>query len=123
MKFEWPNIKLKIYNSEVKFANGTTYLGFFLNNTLSWGTHVKNKIVNAEKKLFTSRSPIKPNWGPPQEGLEWLYTGVVRPTITYGSMIWGRTTEVCFKIEMEKLQNLALCLQGHFRRKIVEKSY
>ena len=37
-------------------------------------------------------------------------------------MTWGRTTEICFKVEMEKLQYLALCLQGLFRRNMSRKA-
>ena len=45
------------------------------------------------------------------------YTGVVRPVLTYGCLVWGTFIEKPWAVQaMRKVQRLALLAMGHFRR-------
>ena len=122
VKIEWPQIKLTLKNSELKMVEETTYLGITFNSKLKWGPHIKQKITNAKKKLFKYKGSMKANWGPPQSSMRWLYTGVIRPGITYGSLIWGKTVMNQFQNDLRRVQGLALMLQGLFRKNTPRRS-
>ena len=65
---------------------------------------------------------MKANWGPPQSSMKWLYTGVIRPGITYGCLVWGRTVMTQFQDELRRVQGLALMMQGLFRKNTPRRS-
>ena len=65
---------------------------------------------------------MKANWGPPQRSMRWLYTGVIRPGITYGCIAWGRTVMSQFQDELRRVQGLALMMQGLFRKNTPRRS-
>ena len=89
---------------------------------MKWGAHIKNKIAIAKKKIFKYKSAIKANWGPPQSSMKWLYTGVMRPGVTYGCLIWGCAVMNQYQDEFRKLQGLALMMQGLFRKNTPRRS-
>ena len=57
---------------------------------LRWGKHLKQKITIAKKKILMYKGCLKPNWGPPQRSRRWLYTGILRPRIAFGCLVWGK---------------------------------
>ena len=46
--------------------------------------------------------------------MKWLYTGVIRPGITYVCLVWGRAVMTQFQDELRRVQGLALMMQGLF---------
>ena len=47
----------------------------------------------------------------------WAYTGVVRPALTYGCLVWGTVIDKPWAVQaMRKVQRLAPLALGHFRR-------
>jgi hypothetical protein len=121
-KIELPENKLELDGVTLKMVKSVVYLGFTITNKLTWNEHIDNKIKMAKRKLFKYKSVMKANWGPPQEMVRWLYTGVVRPGIIYGCLIWGSKINETNKREMEKVQGLALMQQGLFRRNTPRKA-
>lgn len=94
----------------------TKYLGITFNAKLNWGTHVKYRLAGANRKIFKYKGTMKSNWGPPQMSMRWLYSCVVRPGITYGCLVWGRSVMNKYQAELRRIQGLALMLQGLFRQ-------
>jgi ribonuclease HI len=121
-KVELPTNHLELDGVALKLVNKVVYLGFTITSKLTWTEHVKNKVNIAKGKLFKYKSAIKANWGPPQSMVRWLYTGIVRPGITYGCLIWGSKLTETIKRELEKVQGLALMQQGLFRRNTPRKA-
>ena len=64
-KIVLPNNKLRLGDNDIKIVDETNYLGVTFHKKLNWSPHIKNKILNAKKKLFKYKGPIKSNWGPP----------------------------------------------------------
>ena len=121
-KYDLPNISIKLQGENVKIVDETTYLGLTFTSKLKWSKHIKHKIMMAKKKIFKYKGYMKANWGPPQSSMKWLYTGVIRPGITYGCLVWGKTVINQFQNELRRVQGLALMMQGLFRKNTPRRS-
>ncbi len=104
--------------TRVEYSSQTRYLGVIIDEKLSWTPHVQEKIKIAKRQIHQIRSGIGAIWGPNPKVMLWAYTGMIRPAITYGCMLWAQ------KIKHNKgllqglasVQRSALMMIGHFRR-------
>ena len=101
--------KLKIGNQTVDYQKETRYLGIDLDSKLTYKTHIEGKIKKAKQFLMTFRGAIGQLWGPSPRMTIWAYNAMIKPMVTYGSIIWGhKITKNNQKIN--KLQRLAMLL-------------
>ena len=56
---------------------------------LTFNSHIKNRIDKGIKILNAAKNMINKSWGLNPQKSKWIYTAIVRPTITYGCHIWG----------------------------------
>ena len=91
------------------------YLGIILDDKLSYTQHVNDKIGAAKRLLIKSNNALGREWGPKPFILRWAYTGIVRPAITYGSIVWAKEISK-YQDQLTKLQRLANRSLCHFRR-------
>jgi hypothetical protein len=62
------------------------------------------------------RSVIERTWGPSPLCARWSWTSVVRPALTYGSIVWSRVASQKWLItKLKPLQRLALSQVAHVR--------
>ena len=90
-------------------------MGITIDDQLSWEPHIVNKINQAKKALYAARSSLGKMWGPSPKMMLWLFKVVIRPMITYGSMIWAHGLKGKLKNKLRSLQRLALLMTGHYR--------
>lgn len=101
----------------ISYTTQAKYLGVTLDHKLSWRPHITQKIKAGKQLLFRAKQAIGKLWGPSPRGFHWIYTGIVRPALTYGSLVWGHvTTQKTIQAELRKMQRLALMSLGNFRR-------
>ena len=79
---------LKVDNTEIEIRNTTKFLGVTLDSKLSWNEHIDQKCKKAKGILMQCRRAIGPCWGFTPKTMKWIYTAVVRPTLTYAAMTW-----------------------------------
>ena len=107
---------LKLYDTPLKVVQEVTYLGLKLHHKLNWKPHIQNKIKNAKKHLMCIRNGFGSTWGPPPHINLWLYTGVVRPALTYGAVVWAHSTRSAFmQKELKRVQRLGLIMIAPIR--------
>ena len=70
------------YSGEVK------YLGVILDKKLNWNRHLDTVISRAIKALWTCRGYCGKTWGLNPKMLYFIYTSMVRPIVTYASVVW-----------------------------------
>jgi hypothetical protein len=100
---------LEIYGQEIPFPKTAKYLGVTLDDKLSRKPHIENKIKKAKRTLMDIRSVIGKSWGPSPECTKWSWTGVIRPALTYGAIVWSRTASQSWaKKKLQRLQRIAL---------------
>jgi hypothetical protein len=107
---------LKIYAQEIPFSKTAKYLGVTIVDKLSWRPHIENKIKKAKRTLMAIRSVIGKSWGPSPECAKWSWTGVIRPALTFGAIVWSRSASQSWaKIKLQRLQRMALSQITHIR--------
>jgi hypothetical protein len=75
---------------EVEVVEEIKYLGLILDSRLEWNSHITHKIKQAKKHLMMLRKGISTIWGPSPAITLWMYTGIVRPALTYGAVVWAK---------------------------------
>ena len=84
-----PPFALKIDGGEIAFKTEVRYLGVTLDSKLHWNTHINEKLDKTKRYLGKVANITRNNWGPKPKLMRWAFTGVVRPMLSYGAMIWG----------------------------------
>ena len=109
--------ELRMGNVDVPYSTSTRYLGVTVDQRLRWDLHI-NKVANVAKgKLLQLRNAMGKLWGTKPKMIWWMYTGIIRPSVTYGSIVWGHSSLKQHNLEkLRRVNRLALLLFGHFRR-------
>ena len=112
-----PDRKLKIYGKEVDFVSSTKYLGVIFDNKLTFRQHIEEKILAAKKALLLAKRAFSRSWGPKPKKTKWLYTGVIRPALLYGCVVWHKVVDnATIKDRLQRLQRLALVTMANVRK-------
>lgn len=101
-----------LYLSGVKidFSSEVKYLGVTLDKKLNWNTHLEQAIRKGTNALWTCSRAFGKKWDLNPKMIKWIYTAIVRPRISYASLIWWpKTKELTAQKRIGKLQRLA-CL-------------
>lgn len=95
----------------VPFAREAKYLGVTLDKTLNWNSHLEKIIKKSTLSLWNCRRICGKSWGTNPKQMLWLYTEVIRPMITYGSVAWwSKTTQRTAQAKLSGLQRQACLL-------------
>jgi ribonuclease HI len=110
-----PSIQLD--GEDIPYVTEVSYLGLTLDPKLSWDKHIERKIKAAKHKINKVRSAMGKIWGASPKMMRWIYTGIIRPAISYGSLVWAKA---CMKekniAKLRKVNRLALLSFGFLRR-------
>ena len=109
-------LDISIKGVNIPLSKEAKYLGVIVDCNLTWESHIMNKISQAKKVLFAAKGALGKLWGPKPELMKWLWTAVIRPMISYASIIWGKGIKTHLKAKLRSLQRLALLCLGHVRR-------
>ncbi|RVE41707.1 hypothetical protein evm_013638 [Chilo suppressalis] len=108
-KRKLPELQLpKLFNTKLSLSTQVKYLGVILDNKLNWASHIDIKTKKACIAFNQCRRLVGKKWGLSPKITLWLYTAVIRPSITYGSVVWWpRTQLTTVKSKLQSLQRLA----------------
>ena len=107
---------LKLYDTPLEDVKEVTHLGVKLNHKLNWRHHINNKITKAKRQLMCMRQGIGGTWGPPPNMNLWLYTGIIRPALTYGASVWAKCTQsASTQMALQRVQRLGLVMIAPMR--------
>jgi uncharacterized membrane protein YkvA (DUF1232 family) len=82
------NKHLTLYGNVITPTRDVKYLCVWIDNKLNFNKHLNEKIKSAKRLLAMTRSTIRKAWGPSPKASQWLWTGVIRPAITYAAVVW-----------------------------------
>jgi hypothetical protein len=90
-------------------SESVRYLGVTLDSQLTWREH-GNKVVKAQNSLWACRSSFGKVWGLRLRVVYWLCTSIIRPSITFASLVWWTGYQISSaKKQLSRIQRLA-CL-------------
>lgn len=78
----------KLNGKIITFSTEVKYLGVTIDQKLTWNAHLVNVLQKAKMALGASSRLMGNNWGINPRIALWLYTAIVRPIVTYASMVW-----------------------------------
>ncbi len=102
--FEPPPQRITIGGMPIEYSWDTKYLGIHLDSRLSWQLHFSKKVANAKRLLFHMRNALGISWGPRPHLIRWIFTGIVRPALAYGNLVWAHT--IRYQHQINKLKRL-----------------
>ena len=112
-----PNRQLSLYGTPIKWSTETNYLGITIDHKLNFNLHLERKISSCKRKLMMLHNVFANTWGPKPRITKWAYTGIVRPSLIYGSIVWAGTAQKPRIVKkLKQLQRLALVMIAHVRK-------
>ncbi len=114
--------RLSMNNKPLEYSNQVKYLGIILNivdhssdlSKLTFGPHIKEKSKKAIKLLYSSKNSVRQLWGPVPSVMKWIYTGIVRPKVSYGAIVWA-SCSTYYKRQLDHVQRLGIVGMAHIR--------
>ena len=64
------------------------YLGVVLDSWLTWREHVDVEVTKAHNPLWASRRAYGVTWGLIPRVAHCFYVSIIRPSITFASLVW-----------------------------------
>jgi hypothetical protein len=102
---------------EIEIVWTFKYLGVLMDSRLDWGPHIDQKVIKAKRYLMMMHKGLGASWGPTPAITLWLYTGIIRPFLTYGSVVWARkTAQTRSANKLKKVQRLGMLLVAPMRQ-------
>lgn len=107
--------KLKVDGTRIKYSGTAKYLGITLDTKLTFRAHILDKLQKAKNLLLRVKRGVGKLWGPIPGLMRWAYTGIIRPMITYGAIVWANKAPL-YRTQFARIQRLAMMSLAHFRK-------
>jgi hypothetical protein len=78
----------RLYGTTLRLSVSAKYLGVILEARLAWKKQVEARVRKARHMMGACRRVCGRRWGLRPRVVSWLFTSVVRPSITYASLVW-----------------------------------
>ena len=83
-----PSISLQLEGQSIQPVRQFSYLGFLLEQRLSWLPHIQAKCLTAKKLIFAARRYLANTWGLSMLRLKKIYVSAIEPMLLYGCSLW-----------------------------------
>ena len=97
---------LKLGGKFIKHETEVKYLGVTLDKILSWRSHIDDKINACKAMLLNITNKYRHTHKAKPKLMKWIYTGVIRPKLTYACLTWGN--KINTKLLQQKLNSCLL---------------
>ena len=109
--------KLSLANTELKFSEVTKHLGIWLDQKLSFKYHLDMKVKRCKFVIGRIAGAMGKFWGITPRLAMWTWKGIVRPMLTFGSLVWAKVCRNKYaRDKLQSLQRQAFKTLAYFRR-------
>ena len=113
-KIMWP--RLRLGQKTMEYQDHFTYLGVRVESNLKWHNHIKEKCDKAKRLLNMRKAVVGQEWGLDPAKVLWIHEAIIRPKITYGSIIWAHDITVISQARLNSVQRQSLLSATHAMR-------
>ncbi len=106
----------------LEYSANLQYLGVILNKRLNIHQHVVNKAKKCNYLLHKVKNVIRQEWGLTPSRLAWIWMAIIRPRLTYGSVVWVHKATTTSIDNLDKVQRKALVAATHCLRSTPKKA-
>jgi ribonuclease HI len=99
---------LHIKGVNVSYTDSMKYLGLTLDPKLSWKPHIDDRVAKCARIWHHTRCIVGQKWGFKTHRLMWIYKAMIRPVISYGSIVWAHRLNQTLSGKLVKVQRRAL---------------
>ena len=100
--------KIKIEGVEIDFQNTVKYLGIHFDRKLNWNFHIGEKVRKAKALAITLKGMARMKWGIKPKDALWIYKAMIRPIVSYGSIVWAHNIPNGGMKKLNQLQRMSL---------------
>ena len=101
---------LKMRGTTLELEKSLKYLGVTFTQRLFWTKHVAQQLIKCRKILHMARKMVGKTWGLTPSKILWIYTAIVRPTLSYGCLIWAHKIPKTLVDSLRRLQRMCIKL-------------
>ena len=109
-KRAWKNVtnNVVLNGQELEFQETVKYLDITLDSKLNWSKQINNIVTKANIALHRCRRTLGSTWGLSPKTMHWMYTAIIRPIVSYGSIVWITSLNKKYVIKkLNKIQRTA----------------
>jgi hypothetical protein len=100
--------ELRFFGRKLQRSGSVKYLGLILDSRLTWREHVDVRVRKAQNSFWACRRVCGGTCGLGPKVCHWLYTSVIRPSVTFASLVcWPGCQTARAKARLSKIQRLA----------------
>ena len=101
---------LFLRGTPITYTTSVKYLGIFLDRKFTMTLHINTKIASAKKFMAMSTHLSRQIWGPKPHLMRWVFLDMVRPMLSYGSLVWAHklTTRKTLRTKIMRFNRFAI---------------
>jgi len=104
-------VPITSYGKELEQKIQVKYLEVIFDSKLNWSNHIDTKCNKALISLYQLRRSIGYTCGLTPRITRWMYTAIIRPSLTYRAVVWWPRVELkTASCKREHLQRFLACL-------------
>jgi hypothetical protein len=77
----------RLFGTELRMTDQVKHLGLILDKKFDWKTDIENRMRKACIAYWQCRHAVGKTWGLSPKVMAWLYTSVMRPILSYVSLV------------------------------------
>lgn len=108
-RYKVPQFELPMLNdTALQLGTKAKYLGLTLDSKLLWKENSEERVLKANCAFYACKKMLGSKWGLTPRLAHWAYTAIVRPILSYGSLVWWHSLEkLTYRERAEKVQRMA----------------